>query len=388
VELVEWAPILRDRTDAELRLRPHRIEDVEAILEQCTDPLTQRWSKVPSPYLRMHAEEFVRTRPVEWAAGVRLSFAVEYRGRFAGSVALRPADPLGAAAEVGFGLAPWARGRGLATRAVRLLLQWGFDLLPLQLVRWDAIEGNWASRRVAWSLGFAITGPMPAALVQRGEPRSAWSGSLAAGEPMRPRTAWFDVPELTGRSASGSPVLLRDASDGDLERIMEGCADPQSQRWLPMLPSPYRIEHAIAYLRQCAEDAASGAGIHLSIDHESGLAGRVSLIVDRGQGEIGYWTHPQARGLGLTSAAVRALSEHALALPEDGGLGLRRLLIRAASENFGSQHVALAAGYRLSGLDRNGEQLRDGTVLDMYRFDRLPADASRTAGPAGPSSSA
>jgi RimJ/RimL family protein N-acetyltransferase len=43
-------------------------------------------------------------------------FAIAYGGRFAGSVDLR-FDGIGGA-EVGFGLAPWARGKGVMTRAL------------------------------------------------------------------------------------------------------------------------------------------------------------------------------------------------------------------------------------------------------------------------------
>ena len=40
--------------------------------------------------------------------------------------------------------------------------------------------------------------------------------------------------------------------------LQYACADPDTQYWLPMLPPPYRIEPALAYLRPSYEDAANG----------------------------------------------------------------------------------------------------------------------------------
>ena len=53
---------------------------------------------------------------------------------------------------------PWARGRGVMERALRLLLEWGFAERDLQTVIWLARRGNWASRRLAWRLGFSFDG--------------------------------------------------------------------------------------------------------------------------------------------------------------------------------------------------------------------------------------
>jgi RimJ/RimL family protein N-acetyltransferase len=92
-------------------LRGHRHADIDAVLAQCQDPAFERWTTVPWPYLRSHAEEFVATREQAWTAGRYLAPAVEVDGRFAGTVDVRP-DGTGAA-EVGYGLAGWARGRGL-----------------------------------------------------------------------------------------------------------------------------------------------------------------------------------------------------------------------------------------------------------------------------------
>ncbi len=379
VDLPAWAPVLVDPTDAALGLRGHRDSDVRDILDQCQDRTTREWTGVPDPYQRHHAEQFVRTRPVEWAAGRQLSFAVEFEGRFAGTVGLRPVPATaGAAAELGFGLAPWARGRGLAVRAVRILLAWAFDTLPLATVRWSALEGNWASRKVAWTLGFQVHGAVPALVEHHGSARTGWLGTLSCTAPRNPRHPWLAAPVLSGPGETGAArVVLRPHRAGDSDRIVQACTDPLTQYWLPQLPSPYGAEHAQAFLGECRDDHAAGRAVHWAVTRAGPgqLLGELGLYLREARdAEIGYWTHPDARGRRLMTGAVRLAARHALLPAEDGGLGRARVLVRASRSNVASQRVALAAGFRPSGVDRDAERLRDGTVLDMLRFDLVAAE--------------
>src|SRR5277367_3661097 len=57
------------------------------------------------------------------------------------------------------------------TRALRLVLAWGFGLSAIAVVYWQAQVGNWASRRVAGRCGFRIEGTVRGLLEQRGERR-------------------------------------------------------------------------------------------------------------------------------------------------------------------------------------------------------------------------
>jgi RimJ/RimL family protein N-acetyltransferase len=56
--------------------------------------------------------------------------------------------------EVGYWLGGRARGRGHATRAVRLICTWGFETLGLERIELQAAVDNPASQRVAERAGF------------------------------------------------------------------------------------------------------------------------------------------------------------------------------------------------------------------------------------------
>jgi RimJ/RimL family protein N-acetyltransferase len=185
------APELTDPPDLVLRLP--LVEDLDDIVAQCRDPEFQRWTTVPVPYQESDAQSFLGRVADGWQANVA-RFVIEHQGRFSGTVDLR-FDGLGGA-EVGFGLAPWARGKGVMTRALRLVLAWGFGLPGIDVVYWQAQVGNSASRRVAGRCGFRMEGTVRGLLEQRGERRDGWIGSLRRGEPL---VGEPDTPPIQGR---------------------------------------------------------------------------------------------------------------------------------------------------------------------------------------------
>jgi RimJ/RimL family protein N-acetyltransferase len=366
VDLPAWAPTL---TDGVVTLRAHRPDDVAGIVAQCRDPLMQRWTTVPVPYERRHAEEWLASRQSDWRQGTFLAFAVEADGVFCGSVDLRPDGERGAS--VGYGLGPWARGRGILDRALRLLLPWGFETLDLEVMHWQAVAGNWASRRAAWRVGFRIEATLRSLLAHRGTRYDAWVGSLLRGESLEPSTVWLDAPILVDRRVRLRPYRL-----SDVPRIVEACNDPVTRHWLARLPSPYTDDDARAHLEHLSEEAAAGRTLTWAVadPQDDRLVGEVALfgLVDLGRScEIGYWTHPAERGRGVMTSAVLLAARHALLPADVGGLGRARAVLRAAERNGASQRVAVRAGFLQTGRDRRAEVLGDGSVDDLVRFDLL-----------------
>ena len=58
---------------------------------------------------------------------------------------------------LGYNTAPWARGRGLTTRAVRLVTSYALAR-GIQHLELPVAEGNAASRRVAEKAGYTLAG--------------------------------------------------------------------------------------------------------------------------------------------------------------------------------------------------------------------------------------
>jgi RimJ/RimL family protein N-acetyltransferase len=165
-----------------LVLRPFAEDDVDWVCEVSQDPAIQRNLAEPfAPYRREHAEFFVRRMALAaWDEGRRAEFLVASAtdGARLGRVGLdlRPHEP--GAAEIGYWMDSRARGRGVATAAVRVLCRWAFTAPDLSLIEWRGEVGNLASRRVAEKAGFLIEATLRRRLIHRGHRVDAWVGSL------------------------------------------------------------------------------------------------------------------------------------------------------------------------------------------------------------------
>jgi RimJ/RimL family protein N-acetyltransferase len=100
-----------------------------------------------------------------WRDGIGAFFAVVdcAESSVVGSIALHVLDPELANVEVGYWAAAPARGRGLTTRALKLLSRWTLNEAGAQRVQLRADVLNAASLRVAEKAGFAREGTLRAA---------------------------------------------------------------------------------------------------------------------------------------------------------------------------------------------------------------------------------
>ncbi|GAB3898524.1 hypothetical protein GCM10027612_56770 [Microbispora bryophytorum subsp. camponoti] len=102
--------------------------DADEIARACADPEIARFIPfVPSPYTRDDALAWItKTVPATWEnGGADFLIADAATDRVLGAAGLKPPDRFGAT-EVGYWLAPWARGRGVVTTAVRALAEPAF----------------------------------------------------------------------------------------------------------------------------------------------------------------------------------------------------------------------------------------------------------------------
>jgi ribosomal-protein-alanine N-acetyltransferase len=357
-------------TDGVVTLRELRPEDSEAVARYSSDPEIGRWMTVPQPYTWDDAEDRRRLAAAAWAAGERYQFAVETGGQLAGGLNLRPSSD--GLAEIGYALDATHRGQGVMSRALRLALTWGFEEAGIEVVHWRAQVGNWASRRVAWAVGFRVLeGPIAGLLDYQGGRVDGWLGTLRRGDRLEPAHPWREPERLTGRS-----VVLRGHREQDVPRMIEACRDPETTHWLSQIPLDYGEPEARQHLEQIRARHAAGQAVYwVAADPEDDrlLAeiGLFTLNPRDPQGEIGYWCHPDARGRGVTTQSVRLAVRHGLLPAEDGGLGLHRMVLRASSENIASQRVAEKAGFTRAGCDRSAYRMRDGSWHDDTRFDLL-----------------
>src|SRR5215218_4852057 len=155
------------------------MDDVPALVDACNDPDVQRWIPViPRPYTEDDARAFVRG---EATPGQR-QFAISEGDRAVGSIGLSVNEQF-RNGHIGYWCAPPARGRGVTTRALRLLCRHGFEELGLERLELITDPDNKASQRVAEKVGFRREGVLRSHLLHPdGRRRDSVMFSLLPGE--------------------------------------------------------------------------------------------------------------------------------------------------------------------------------------------------------------
>ncbi|MCW3814711.1 GNAT family N-acetyltransferase [Micromonospora sp. DR5-3] len=357
-----------------VRLRPSRLDDVADTVAGCGDPVTQRGiAGLPDPYTEETARWWITEgAPAAWATGgAAYAIADPATDRLLGSIGLSQPVPARGQWEIGYWVAPWARGRGVATAATRALAEQAFaaGCARLELL---TSEENTASQRVALAAGFRHEGVRQAANPSRGGGRHdllAWV--RLADDPPGPATRLLpDLPD--GRLTDGVVVLRRLApDDADVMFRLHTRPDVVANQAPPVPPTRAAIDRRCR-LAESAWLTGSLARLLILDAATADPAGSCGLSYsDRAAGEasVGYALLPEWRGRGYATRAVRLLAGWAFGVP-----GIARLTAGTLPENTASHRVLENVGFRREGLLRGRLRGLDGGRVDDLVFGMLASD--------------
>jgi RimJ/RimL family protein N-acetyltransferase len=141
-------------------LRPPQAGDAAAITAAVQDPDIPRFTMVPSPYTVDDAAAFIERSAGLWDLGDAAPFVIAgaTTGTLLGSVGVHDLGLESRPAHVGYWIAAAARGRGVATRALRLVARWVLEDLGQPRVEVHVFVENERSQRVASRAGFTREG--------------------------------------------------------------------------------------------------------------------------------------------------------------------------------------------------------------------------------------
>jgi RimJ/RimL family protein N-acetyltransferase len=142
-------------SDDAVALRPWRDDDVPFLLDACNDPEIARFTELPSPYTLEHARAWVPSARwlLELDREAHLAVADAATDAPLGACGLVKVDWRAGVGEAGYWTAPDARGRGVATRALRLLAAWALGPVGLRRLTLRIHAENLTSQGVARRAG-------------------------------------------------------------------------------------------------------------------------------------------------------------------------------------------------------------------------------------------
>jgi RimJ/RimL family protein N-acetyltransferase len=172
--------------DAVVALRPWRRSDLAQRFAGFADPVCLRFSwPLLEPFTEAHVLARFDEQEQARVRGEEINFAVVDAAdddRVWGGASIYDLDADQARAAVGYWLAREARGRGIATRTLRLLAHWAFEQLAVARLELTCAPDNVASQRVAERCGFVREGVLRSHIPFKGGRRDTVVFSLLPGE--------------------------------------------------------------------------------------------------------------------------------------------------------------------------------------------------------------
>jgi RimJ/RimL family protein N-acetyltransferase len=362
----------REPVDGEtVRLREPRESDAPLVIEACSDPKTQRFLPgLPDPYTNDDALWWINeATEAAWAAGgASYAIADPLTDEMVGSIALRLMVEARHQGEVGYWVAPWARGRGIATDATATITNWAFQhgFARIELL---TEHENVFSQRVAMAAGYQREGIRRAAGARsEGSRYDLVVFARLWDDPPGPTPRL--LPDLPGGELSDGTVTLRPLRTEDIDDMyaLHSLPEVVASTVPPVPPDP-----ATTALR-CARAASrwlAGERVELTIrDTASGeFTGEIGLFYQEpptGQAMIGYDLVPKWRGRGYATRAARLVADWAFA-----STGIGRLIAGTSPANVASQRVLERAGFTREAVLRGRLLAADGTRVDDLLYARL-----------------
>jgi [ribosomal protein S5]-alanine N-acetyltransferase len=165
-------------TDGVVTLRPWRVEDVPALMEICQDPEVQRFTRVPANYTRDDALMYLASKTAREERGELVALAIvdPADDSLLGGIDVRRGEE--GRVLIGYMVDPRARGRGVATRAVRLLSRWALAGFGAARVEIHVSVDNPASQAFAERAGLRREGVLRSFIELKGRRHDAVVFSL------------------------------------------------------------------------------------------------------------------------------------------------------------------------------------------------------------------
>ena len=121
----------------------------------------------PHPYGLKDAEVFINKCLEQKITTI---FAIVFKGEYVGNIGLMPAeDVYRKSAEIGYFIGEAYWNKGITTKAVNLITDYGFSVLELLRIHTGIFEYNTASMRVLEKCGYRKEGVFQKAIIKNGQ---------------------------------------------------------------------------------------------------------------------------------------------------------------------------------------------------------------------------
>lgn len=168
-------------------------------------------------------------------------------------------------------------------------------------------------------------------------------------------------------------IELRLLEERDAENLFQLTDSSRNhlREWLPWVDFSTEVQHSLEFIEMGLNQFHKNDGFQAGIWYEGNLAGVIGLHQINWANKstsIGYWLGDSFQGKGIMTKSCKAVIQYCF---EE--LGLHRIEIRVATENYKSQAIPEKLGFTKEGRLRSVEFLYDKYV-DHYVYGLLKSE--------------
>jgi len=153
----------------DMKLRKWNEADLDSLVKYANNRNVAKWltNGFPHPYTQEDGKAYISMVTNDNPTKV---FAIEVNGEAVGSIGIYPqSDIHGKNAEIGYWLSEGYWGRGIMTKAIQEIVEYGFQTFNLVRIFARPFSTNLKSQRVLEKAGFELEARLKKALFKNGE---------------------------------------------------------------------------------------------------------------------------------------------------------------------------------------------------------------------------
>lgn len=175
------------------------------------------------------------------------------------------------------------------------------------------------------------------------------------------------APQTSHALTIAPDLYLRKVTVADAQalfRIIDS-QRPYLREWLPFVDLTKEATDTALYLQTITSSTTDKVFVIVAAGAVSGLIGFKGIEYFNRKAEVGYWLHEQQQGKGIMRRSCSRLLQHGF---ED--MKLNRIQLKVAPANQRSRNIPLNLGFKLEGIEREGEFL-NGHFHDLEVYSLL-----------------
>jgi len=166
-------------------------------------------------------------------------------------------------------------------------------------------------------------------------------------------------------------VLLKQIELSDAKPIFNTINSQRAYlgKWLPFVSLTQKVEDTEGFIKAMLNAPIDKSEFVFVIHYQNEFAGLIGFKdTDRvnGKTEIGYWLSEPFQHKGIVTQSVKELCKFAF-----DELGINRIQIKCATGNNPSKKIPQKLGFKLEGVERDGEMLISGNYTDLEVYSKL-----------------